>query len=826
MEEKELYIDVLLPLALHRPLTYRVPSWWNMPVVGQRVIVPLGKYKFYSGLVIRLHCNRPEGYTVKEAQQMLDDAPLVTGRQLEFWKWMADYYLSSEGEVMAAALPSGFKIESESKVGLDPEFSGEVSNLTPKELRLVSLLSERGCISLREIGREFTGSEAIWLVRNLLEKNIIVRCEEIGEKYVPRTRSCISLADRYAADENELAELFSALEKNSRLQKQSDTLLIFLSLSRNMRLPSVPKQMLLESERVSESSLRQLLKKGVLCQKEVEVSRLGAIAATKNVENISLTDVQQNAMESVLRQWERFPTVLLHGVTGSGKTEIYIRLIKDVLAQGRQVLYLLPEIALTAQIINRLQCYFGGKAGVYHSRFNEQERMEIWKRVKADDETAYQVIIGARSSLFLPFRQLGMIIIDEEHDASYKQYDPSPRYHARDAAMVLARQHGAKVLLGSATPSVESYANAVRGKYGLVVLGQRYAGMEMPEIRMVDMRSNSCGTNGGATFSQELLDRIGQALECGEQIILFQNRRGYSPHLECGDCHHVPVCKYCDVAMTYHKDRHQLRCHYCGYTEPLPQVCPQCSGNNFQMSGFGTEKVEEELTVHFPDVRIARLDYDSTRSRTAFQKIISDFETGKIRILVGTQMVTKGLDFDNVSTVGILNADQLLHYPDFRAYERAFQVLSQVSGRAGRRKRRGLVLVQSYCPDHPLFHWVTENNYEAMYRQVMAERGQFVYPPYCRFVKLTLKHRDAVVLNRAAAVWVQMLRRRFGSAVLGPAFPAVPRIKNLYIKDIIVKLTDMRQLSAAKDWIRQSADALVSDKAFRTVLLSFDVDPY
>ena len=764
MAEQERYIDVLLPLALPRPLTYRVPAAWGEVLVGQRVLVPLGRRKFYAAVVKKLHGRRPEGYAVREALQLLDETPVADARQLAFWEWMASYYLSTEGEVLAAALPSGFKLDSD--------------------------------------------------------------CAEVEEKYVPRKESYLSLAEKYQTDEAALSALFDALEQSSRLQRQSDTLLLFMELSQRLRQPMVPKRSLLASEKASESSLKQLLKKGVLYQKEVEVSRFSSFKPQKAAESITLTEPQQAAMEEMLRQWRRFQTVLLHGVTGSGKTEIYIRLIQRVLERGKQVLYLLPEIALTTQIIHRLQCYFGDKVGVYHSRFNEQERVEIWNRVKAEDASAYQVVIGARSALFLPFRQLGLIIIDEEHDNSFKQYDPSPRYHARDAAMVLAQQHQAKVLLGSATPSVESYANTQRGKYGLVTLSQRYGGMALPEIRLVDLRQPLRSPKGMAPYSEALLAQMSEALEAGEQVILFQNRRGFSPHLECGSCHYIPVCRHCDVALTYHKARHQLRCHYCGYAEELPHDCPQCKSPNLQMRGFGTEKVEEELAVFFPQARIARLDYDTTRSRTAYEKIISQFETGRIQVLVGTQMVTKGLDFEHVSTVGILNADNLLHFPDFRAYERAFQVISQVSGRAGRRHQRGKVLIQTYFPEHPLFQWVMRNDYGSMYRHVMEERSRFLYPPFCRFVKMTLKHKNAELLDAAAAQWAQWLRCRFGAEVLGPAYPSIPRVKNLYMKDIILKVKEKGHLSEIKQWIRQSAEALLSEPAYRSVHLVFDVDPY
>ena len=764
METAEIYVDVILPLALPRLLTYRFPAAVGEARVGLRVLVPLGKHKRYTGIIRRVHRQCPENCPVKDVLQLLDDSPVVDGRQLEFWEWMSAYYLSTMGEVMTAALPSGLKVE---------------------------------------------GDET-----------------EVREKYVPRTESYIVLAEKYRKQEDALVPVFDALEKDRRLHRQLDTLLAYIGLSQRIQQRMVPKHLLLEAETSGESSLKQLIKKNILCQEEVEVSRLASVLPEKTVESIVLTPAQQQAKDALDACFGKFHTVLLHGVTGSGKTEIYIKYISEILATGKQVLYLLPEIALTTQIITRLQRYFGGKVGVYHSRFSEQERVEIWKRVQAKDDSAFQVVIGARSSLLLPFKQLGMIIVDEEHDASFKQYDPAPRYHARDAAIVLAQMHDARVLLGSATPSLESSANVRRGKYGLVKLDERYAGMELPQVQLVDLKHTPRSPLGMSPYSKELLDGIAGALAGREQVILFQNRRGFSPHLECGDCHYIPLCRHCDVSMTYHKDMHQLRCHYCGYTEDLPQACPQCGSTKMQMKGFGTEKVEEELKQFFPEASIARLDYDTTRSRMAYQKIISDFELQKIQILVGTQMVTKGLDFDNVSLVGILNADNLLYYPEFRAYERAFQVLSQVSGRAGRKHRQGKVIIQTFNPVHPVFQWVCSGNYEDMYRQVMEERRQFLYPPCCRFIQLTFKSRNTQPLDAAAAVMARLMHRQFGNQVLGPAYPSIQRIKNLYMKQILLKVTEVAQLPAIKQWLRQASGAVLADAAFRSVMVSFDVDPY
>ncbi len=826
MGERDRYIDVLLPLALPLALTYLLPEECGEVTVGQRVLVPLGRHKFYSAIVRRVGVPKPEGYAVKPVLQALDGPAVVSQLQLDFWSWMAAYYLSTEGEVMAAALPSGFKLESETKLEVHPEFNGEVSGLSAKEMQLVSLLAEKGCMSLSEIERQLPVSRSMGWVQQLLDKKVLALYEEVEEKYRPRMESCISLGEAYSGEESALAEVFTELERNSRLRKQADTLLVFLDMLHKSGQRMLAKRRLLSEERVSESSLKQLLAKGILRQQEVEVSRLAEAVSETSPDTICLTAAQQEAKDAIKRQFAEFPVVLLHGVTGSGKTEIYIKYIQEMLSQGKQVLYLLPEIALTAQIINRLRKYFGTKAGVYHSRFNEQERVEIWKRVQAEDDSAYQVVLGARSALFLPFRNLGLIIVDEEHDASFKQYDPAPRYHARDAAIVLAQKCQAKVLLGSATPSVESYANVQRGKYGYVRLEQRYAGLELPQVRLLDLKRGNCTPKGYVPFSKELMDSISNALEKREQVILFQNRRGFSPHLECGVCHYIPVCKHCDVSLTYHKDRHQLRCHYCGYTEIIPHECSSCHSPQLQMRGFGTEKVEEELAAYFPEARIVRLDYDTTRSRTAYQKIISDFEQHRIDVLVGTQMVTKGLDFDGVSTVGILNADNMLYYPDFRANERAYQVLAQVGGRAGRKHKQGQVLIQTYTPGHPVFQWVVSADYDAMFRHELTERERFLYPPYCRFIKVSLKSKQTLALETAASVLARTMRHRFGDKVLGPAYPTIPRIKNYYCKDIILKITSIKNLSEIKTWLRQAADTVLADKNYRSVSVYFDVDPY
>ena len=827
-KEGKRYIDVLLPLAMRQCLTYGVPSDFEGSMeVGQRVLVSVGRHRYYAAIIISIHQRQPQGYVVKDFVQLMDEKPVLTRIQLQLWEWMASYYMSALGEVMAAALPSGFKIESETLLEIHPDFSGDISNMSAKEIQCVMLLENQKKMSLKELEKRLMLSNAAVLVKNLIEKGAVAVYEEVSEKYRSRKQTYARLTPSLEASETALSAMFAELEKNARNHKQIDALLVFVTLSKQMNSVYVSKKQLLENEKVTESSLQSLVKKGILQWHELETSRLEEAVQEKPVESIEFTKAQQNALDEIASQWRSHPVVLLHGVTGSGKTEIYIKLIQQVISEGKQVLYLLPEIALTTQIIVRLRRYFGGKVGIYHSRFNELERVEIWRKVQAEED-AYQVVIGARSALFLPFKDLGLVIVDEEHDTSYKQFDPAPRYHARDAAIVLSRLHNAKVLLGSATPSVESLYNAQNGKYGYVSLKERYAGMELPQLNLVDLKNSSSRQHGEnwTPYSQELLSQIRQALERHEQVILFQNRRGFSLHLECDMCHHIPLCKNCDVALTYHKDRHQLRCHYCGYTENVPPVCPQCGSPKIRMAGFGTEKVEEELSLIFPQARIARLDYDSTRSKSAYQRIIYDFESRKIDILVGTQMVTKGLDFDHVSTVGILNADNMLFFPDFRAYERAFQVFSQVSGRAGRKFRQGKVLIQTFQPNHPIFQWVIQQDEKAMLQQLLSERKQFLYPPYCRFIKLTLKHKDAETVNNSAAFLAQMLKQAFGTSVLGPAYPPIPRVKNLYMKDIILKIVNINALPEVKRYLFQAMDCVKKCPEYRSVSIAADVDPY
>ncbi|OQA91524.1 MAG: Primosomal protein N' [Bacteroidetes bacterium ADurb.Bin234] len=823
MTAKELYVNVLLPLPLPEFFTYAVPALLeNEVAVGKRVLVPFGKHKFYSAIIYSIHHDKPANYQTKDILSVLDEVPLVNDKQLALWIWIADYYMCTYGEVMAVALPSAFKLASETRIALHPDYDGEISHLSHKEVRIVESLVDNKTLTIKQIEQITQQARVLPFIKNLIEKGIVFFSEEIDAKYKTRTVTFICLNQLYQEDESRLNEVFETLEKTKRTQKQSDALLYFLSLLQQQKDVFIRKSELLSSERINESQLQALLKKGILEKHDKTLSRLKVYEPEKEISEIVLSPEQETAMQSIKNQFHKNNTVLFHGVTGSGKTEIYMKLIQEVLEEGKQVLYLLPEIALTTQIIHRLRTYFGNKVGVYHSRFSEFERVEIWQHVSDKTSDSYRVIIGARSALFLPFNNLGLIIVDEEHDMSYKQFEPSPHYQARDSAIVLAKLHEAKTLLGSATPAIETYNNTAREKYGLVSLYQRYGGVELPNIKIVDLRKENRKKQNYTLYSKPLLESITQALAKKEQIILFQNRRGFSVHLECGLCNYIPTCKHCDVTLTYHKKNNELRCHYCGYKEAVPQKCDLCQNPHMEMRGIGTEKVEEELQLFFPQAKIARLDYDSTRSKSAYQQIISNFENRKIDILVGTQMVTKGLDFDNVSTVGILNADNMLYYPDFRSFERAFQMLSQVSGRAGRKNKQGQVLIQTFNPHHPIFQLVICNDYQTLFHKSMIERKQFTYPPFCRLIKITLKHKKQETLDKLAKMLAVEFKKVFLGSVLGPEYPPIMKIKNLYQKDIILKINLSKSLVSSKNIIKK----IISLPVFKSIQIHLDVDPY
>lgn len=825
------FVDVILPLPLEARFTYRVPQVMNGRIAfGMRVIVPFGNSKLYAAVVERVHEEAPKQFTVKYVLDVIDERPVVSEAQYRLWQWMADYYMCTIGEVMAASLPSALRLASETKVKIHPEFDGDVSVLTPYEMNVVELLVHRETMTVAEVGKTLQVAKVMPIIKSLVDKRVVITDEEIRNPYKPKKETVISLAPPFN-QEPAFMELLDKLNAKTNTAQQADTLLAFMMLTRDGNRyhfdAAVAKSELVKSENISQSSLQTLLKKGILKSEERVVSRLVDFSMDSAAE-VSLSEPQERAYQEIKQRFEQFPVTLLHGVTGSGKTEIYIKLIDEVLRQGKQVLYLLPEIALTSQIVNRLRKYFGDRVGVYHSRFNEYERVEIWNRVLSggeyEDTSKYQLILGARSALLLPYRDLGLVIVDEEHDSSYKQMDPAPRYHARDTAVMLAQIHGAKTLLGTATPSLESYFNVQLHKFGLVELMQRYADSHLPDIYTVNMNLATKRKEVEGLFSHFLIEQMARALENKEQVILFQNRRGYAVRMICHTCESMPKCQYCDVTLTYHKKTNLLKCHYCGYAIEVPHECPTCHSTDIEMKGFGTEQVEDALSAIFPEARIARMDLDTTRSKNAYQQIITDFEQHKTDILVGTQMVTKGLDFDRVSVVGILNADALISFPDFRAFERAFQLLSQVSGRAGRREVPGKVVIQTFQPSHPALRYVESNDFQAMYQSQIEERKRFRLPPITRMVKITLKHTEEQLVVEAAGQLQPMLREVFVNDVMGPAAPLVSRIQNYYLQDFWIKMNRDASLTARKRQLREVIRQFKQIPQYRKVRVVVNVD--
>ncbi len=825
-----IFAEILLPLPLEGLFTYQVPVELKEKVsFGVRVVVSFGKNKLYSGIVVAVHGNVPPQLVLKPVLDVIDTAPIITKKQYELWKWIARYYMCTIGEVMAVALPAGLKLAGETQVLTHPNFDGDISGLTEQELKAVEVISEKHQLSLKDLSKE-TGLRRVFpVVKSLIEKEILILAEEIKDHFKPKKEIYISLHPDYIKDDKKLYELLETLESSARTQKQSKVLLAFITLSasKNKEKQAHLKRDLIEKANVSPSSLQTLIKNNVLIEEQRSVSRLANFQSEFSVDDIQLSDLQQEKCTQIQEQWKENPIVLFQGVTGSGKTEIYIKLIDKVLKTGKQVLYLLPEIALTSQIVKRLQKYFGEQVGVYHSRFNEFERVEIWNKVLQHSETGeekYSLVLGARSSLLLPFQNLGLIIVDEEHDQSYKQQDPAPRYQARDVSIVAAKQHECQVLLGTATPSLESYYNVQQKKYAYVELKERFSKSTLPHIWIENMIEAQKQGKVFDYFSQFLIDHIAQALERKEQVILFQNRRGYAVRLHCNVCGEIPTCQHCDVTLTYHKRLELLKCHYCGYAIEVPKVCPKCSSPDISMRGFGTEKLEETLAEFFPKAVIARLDADTTRAKTAYQKIISSFEAQETDILVGTQMVTKGLDFDRVSVVGILDADSLLSFPNFRAFERAFQIMAQVSGRAGRKNVPGNVIIQTYQPYNKAIQYVMGNQYEEMYKDQIAERLNFKYPPIYRMIQITLKDTNAKKLDEAAQLLADYLRSYFKDFVLGPEYPLVGRVQSYFIKDIWVKLHKNNQLDACKDQIAALIAQFKAQIQYKSVRVNINVD--
>ncbi|MDP4238791.1 MAG: primosomal protein N' [Bacteroidota bacterium] len=816
------YVDVILPLPLGNTFTYSVPDEWAELVrIGMRVVVQFGKKKMYTGIIHLVHTVPPTIYAAKDIICLLDNEPVLRRPQMKFWEWISSYYQAFLGDVYQAAVPAGLKLQSETMVCVNPDFEAEAP-LSEREGKLLDALSDGKPILVSELNKITEIRDVMPALKQLLEKGAVEISEELTEKFRPKTDTFVRLTDE-ARKEDNLRRIFDEL---GRAKKQLDVLMMYIDLSKCLlpaRQREVTRKELLEKTGASPAVLGGLIERGALETYLKEVGRLD-VTKIKTSEQYQLNDYQQKAYTEIEKQFIDKKVVLLHGVTSSGKTEMYIRMINKVLEEGKQVLYLVPEIALTTQLTSRLKRVFGRRLGVYHSKFSDAERVEIWNNVLND--RTYDVIIGVRSSIFLPFRQLGLVIVDEEHESSYKQYDPAPRYHARNAAIMLASMHGAKTLLGTATPAIETYHNALLGKYGFVELNQRHEEMAMPEILVVDTREAYRKKQMESLFTPLLIEKIGNALQHHEQIILFQNRRGYAPYIECKACAYVPHCKNCDVSLTVHKVFNTLTCHYCGYTESIPTSCPKCgTPGSLSTKGFGTEKIEDEIKQIFPMARVSRMDLDTTRSKKSYDKIIADFEQQKVDILIGTQMVSKGLDFERVSLVGILNADNMLNFPDFRAHERAFQLMAQVSGRAGRKNKRGTVILQTSSPEHAIIGQVIRNDYKAMYATQCEERKLFKYPPFYRMIQIVLRHRDPNVVNQAANRLAADLRAVFGVRVLGPNTPAVSRVQNLYIKHILLKIENEASPERAKDILRQITNQVMADPKFKSLWVNLDVDP-
>lgn len=815
------YVDVILPLPLPKSFTYALPDEGADQVQpGCRVVVPFGRKKFYTAIVRNVHYYAPADYEVKEISTVLDASPILLPNQFKFWEWLADYYLCTQGDVYKAALPSGLKLESETIVEYNPDFEAE-GPLPEREQKILDRLAAEPEQSVTKLEKETGIKNILPVIKSLLDKEALFVKEEMRRTYKPKTETRVRLAAE-AAGEERLKELFDEL---ARAPKQLALLMKYIELSGvlgSASLKEVGKKELLKRAGVSPAVFNGLVDKRIFEVYQQEIGRLNALPG-KTAELNPLNEFQQHAYEEVVRSFREKNVTLLNGVTSSGKTEIYIHLIDDTLRAGKQVLYLLPEIALTTQITERLKRVFGSRLGIYHSKFPDAERVEIWQKQLTDK--GYDIILGVRSSVFLPFRNLGLIIVDEEHENTYKQQDPAPRYHARSAAIVLAAMYGAKTLLGTATPSVETWHNATTGKYGLVQLKERYKEIQMPEIIPVDIKELHRKKRMAGPFSPLLLQYMREALDQKEQVILFQNRRGFAPMIECRTCGWVPKCKNCDVSLTYHKGIGQLTCHYCGYTYQLPRSCPACEGVELVNRGFGTEKIEDDIRVIYPEASVARMDLDTTRTRAAYEKIIADFEQGKTDILIGTQMVSKGLDFDHVSVVGILNADTMMNYPDFRSYERAFQLMAQVAGRAGRKNKRGRVVLQTKSIDHPMIRQVMENDFEGMVAHELSERQLFHYPPYYRMVYVYLKNRNEALLDQMARTMADKLRAVFGQRVLGPDKPPVARIQTLYIRKIIVKIEQNAPMNRARELLVQVQREMVEDDRFKSLIVYYDVDP-
>lgn len=819
-----LYAEVILPLPLFGTFTYSIPTTLEgKAAVGHRVIVPFGHKKYYTGIIESITPVAPEGFEVKDISSVLDPWPVVKHPQLKLWEWIAEYYLCTAGDVYKAAVPAGLKVESETFIELNPDYEEMPdARMTDREAIIMQSLDHNGKMTPAEISKK-TGLNSIEsTISSMVERRMLIIAEKLIERYRPKKETLVRLAvDRN--DNEAMHKVFDAVKGAKKQEMMLITLLDNLNKRQQQQLPpEVPRQHLLEQSGLSPAILAALASKGIVEIFTREINRFN-YTGTEQGELPKLSAPQSEALDSIHRMFIDKNVTLLHGVTSSGKTEIYIHLIDYILNKGSQALYLVPEIALTTQLTRRLQKVFGKRVIIYHSKFSDNERVDIWKRMLHDPSPC--VVIGARSSLFLPFSRLGLVIVDEEHESSYKQFDPAPRYNARDCAIVLASMHGAKTLLGSATPAIETYYKALNGRYGLVTLSERYEGVQLPLIEIVDLNDERRRGRISGPMSARLAMMSREAVKGGEQVILFHNRRGFAPVVVCKQCGYVPKCQNCDVSLTYHRKAGEMVCHYCGATYKLPTICPACKEPAIEVYGYGTERIEEIAESSFPGARIMRMDLDTTRNKDSYLNIINDFSLGKADILVGTQMVTKGLDFERVSLVGILNADNLINFPDFRASERAFNMLEQVAGRAGRRNKRGLVIVQTSQPAHPILSYLQAHNYEGFYEHELEERRRYGYPPFTRVINIYLKHRDEDLLIRAAAGYAETLRHLFGNRILGPDEPHIARIQSLYIRKIMLKVEIQASMSKVKAILRSVYEAQMADKSLRSLVVYYDVDP-
>lgn len=819
------YAEVLLPLPLTGFFTYKVPDMMAEAIrPGCRVVVPFGRTKFYTGIVAGLTPRRPEGFETKEISQLLDSEPIVRHPQMKFWEWIADYYLCSAGEVFRAAVPAGLKLESETVVEVNPDFEEDPGDrLSERDLLVMNAVRRvPKKATLAAVARETGFRNTSAIVARLVERDALMVSENLVERYKTRKIEMVEMA----IERGDSAALHAAFDSVKGAPKQEKALLTLIELSGFMRqgsdLCEVTRADLLDRSGVTSPIIIALENKGIVRRRKKEVSRFAPVSKA-TMPMPELTDSQREARDAIIKSWGEKDITLLHGVTSSGKTEVYISLIDRMLRSGRQVLYLVPEIALTTQLTTRLQRVFGPKVIIYHSRFSDSERVELWRRLLTTHEPI--VVLGARSALFMPFASLGLIIVDEEHESSFKQQDPAPRYNARDAAMVLAGMHGAKTLLGSATPAVDTYYKALTGRFGLVSLTERYGGSELPRVEIVDMAKARKKREVSGAFSLQLRRLINDASSADRQTILFLNRRGFAPMARCKMCGYVPKCENCDVSLTYHHGIDRLVCHYCGTPYDLPRVCPACREPGLEIIGYGTERIEEEIAASFPDIPVARLDRDTTRNKDDYERIIDEFSAGKDKMLVGTQMVTKGLDFGRVSVVGVINADATINQPDFRSAERAFNMLEQVAGRAGRRGDGGVVAIQTYTPSHPLFGFLISHDYVGFYNHEIEERRLYNYPPFTRIINIYLKHREQGRLHVLAGAYGRRLRELFGNRVFGPEEPHVARIKQLHIMRIMIKIETEASMKKVKHILRETYLEMDAARALNGAQVYYDVDP-